>query len=87
MTDPLAHAERTATGRVVLYAIATGNRYERGDEQARDMLASGQFALAQDAPVRTPEPEHTADTPPEAIVPAVVVAPSGTPGRRPRRAN
>lgn len=80
MTDPLAHAERTATGRVVLYAVGSGKRYERGDDQARDMLASGQFALRH----QPPAPEHTADTPTQAIAPAVVVAPSGTPGRRRR---
>lgn len=61
-----ATAQRTADGRVVLYAIATGARYTRLDDQAADLLASGAFttddpagilALAPAVPVTPAAPE------------------------------
>lgn len=55
MPDCLAGAARTASGRVILYAVATGARYERGDEQAAEMVRSGAFAVTH-PDERTPVP-------------------------------
>ena len=64
-----ATAQRTPDGRVVLYAIATGARYTRQDDQAADLLASGAFTT--DDPKGQP-----------AVTPAVPVTPAS---ERPRR--
>lgn len=62
-----ATAQRTADGRVVLYAIATGARYTRQDDQAADLLASGAFTT--DDPKGTPAITASVPVDPPAPVP------------------
>lgn len=52
----VAAAERTREGKVVLYHIASGRKYERAEDSAADMLASGEFRITKDAPAPAPEP-------------------------------
>lgn len=52
----VAAAERTREGKVVLYHIASGRKYERYEDSAADMLASGEFRVTKDAPPPVAEP-------------------------------
>jgi hypothetical protein len=42
-------ANRLPNGRVIVYSVTTGGRYERLEDQARTLLATGLFRLTKDA--------------------------------------
>lgn len=71
---PIPAENRLPGGRVVVWSVTTGGRYERQEDQAQTLLATGLFRLTQEA---TPAPERTADTPSGAsgFAPAASVAP------------
>lgn len=83
MSDVLVGAEQRGIGRVVIYSVESGRPFERGLEQAAEMVRSGQFRVGKEAQASVPGPERTADTDELANRPAASVAPSAEP--KPRR--
>ena len=76
MTTPhivIPAENRLPNGRVVVWSVTTGGRYERGEDQAQTLLATGLFRLTKEAPAT----ERTADLPTgnHGIAPAASVAP------------
>ena len=80
--DVLAGAERTINGRYVIYSN-DGRRYERGADQAREMLGSGEFrpskyVLESESPLA----RHTADTYDQPLAAAASVVSPAVQSRR-----
>ena len=80
MTTPhivIPAENRLPNGRVVVWSVTTGGRYERGEDQAQTLLATGLFRLTKEVVPEAPATERTADLPTgnHGSAPAASVAP------------
>ncbi len=81
MADILEGAERRPNGRAVVYSNVNDNRYERSEDIAADMVASGAFRVAKSV-TEARTTERTANTSNTAQSPVATVAPVVPPRRK-----